>query len=662
MSVIGIDLGTSNTLACVFRDGEAALIPNREGGYLTKSAVSVMEDGTIITGRAAKERLLTHPDRTAASYKVYMGTEREIPLGQQVFRPEELSAFVLRQIKQDAENFLQEPVEEAVISVPAYFNDNQRCATKLAAQLAGLRVSRLINEPSAAAVYYRWNNPKAEDGKLMIVDFGGGTLDVSIVECFENIIEILAIAGDNHLGGDDIDAAIAGYFCVENHLSQAALTPEEKAALMRQAENAKTALSEAKEAVMVLSKPLSAINSKSAEGRSEAKLSDPGYLPARENQEEENADSEHTYETVITRELLARLCEPVFKRVEKVLRRALENKKAARGIRRVVLVGGSSRMPVFQDFLQKLMSARPVIAADPDKIVALGAGVCAGIKERREELQDIVMTDVCPFSLGVGTYNSKVDRDPHMAVLIPRSSMLPVSHRSRFFTLHDGQESLRFEFYQGEDYFVSGNLKLGELQVRVPRGAAGSQWAEVTFTYDIDGILHVEVESSGGDRRETVILNPNLNLSEEELKKAMERIDSVRLATEVHRDDQLFTQALALFERLGDDRRASLGYGLELYCMAQNGEDMIALRRAEGYLRDIVQRFQQELEENPFAQLYGLDMGWDEDLEEAEEDTDCRTDDEEEEGSGGADDREEEAGDESDRETDRGIEGESENE
>lgn len=593
MNVIGIDLGTSNTLACVFRDGEAVLIPNGEGGYLTKSAVSVMEDGTIITGRAAKERLLTHPDRTAASYKVFMGTERDIRLGQQVFRPEELSAFVLKQIKQDAEKFLREPVEEAVISVPAYFNDNQRCATKLAAQLAGLKVSRLINEPSAAAVYYRWHNSEAEDGKLMIVDFGGGTLDVSIVECFENIIEILAIAGDNHLGGDDIDAAIAKYFCEENHLPQTMLTPEERAALMRQAENVKTALSE----------------------------------PEADNAVMKLHAGEKDYETSLNRELLARLCEPVFKRVEKVLRRALENKKAARGIRRVVLVGGSSRMPVFHDFLEKLMSARPVMAADPDKIVALGAGVCAGIKERREELQDIVMTDVCPFSLGVATYNSKVDRDPHMAVLIPRSSMLPVSHSNRFYTLHDGQEHLRFEFYQGEDYFVSGNLKLGELQVRVPRGAAGSQWAEVIFTYDINGILHVSVESSGGDKRETVILNPNLQLSEEELEKAMERINSIRLTTEVHGDNRLFTQALALFERLGDERRMRLSHGLEVYCSAIDRQDIIGLRREEKYLREMVERFMRELDEDPFELLHGLGMDQNADAEpDEEEDMDADTD------------------------------------
>lgn len=577
MSVIGIDLGTSNTLACVFRDGKAVLIPNKERGYLTKSAVSIMEDGTIITGRAAKERLLTHPDRTAASYKVFMGTEREICLGQQYFKPEELSAFVLRQVKQDAEEFLQEPVEEAVISVPAYFNDNQRCATKLAAQLAGLKVSRLINEPSAAAVYYRWSDSAAEDGKLMIVDFGGGTLDVSIVDCFDNVIEILCIAGDNHLGGDDIDAAIAGYFCDINHLSRDMLTPEEGAALMRQAENAKAALSEP--------------------GAAE------GLMKLRAGGAE--------YTLSLSQEQLAELCQPVFKRVEKVLRRALENKKAAKGIRRVVLVGGSSKMPVFHNFLEKLMSARPVIAAEPDKIVALGAGVCAGIKERREELQDVVMTDVCPFSLGVATYNSQIDREPHMAVLIPRSSMLPVSHSSSFYTLHDGQEYLKFEFYQGEDYFVAGNLKLGELQVRVPRGAAGSQWAEVVFTYDIDGILHVSVESSGGDKRETVILNPNLHLSEEEMEKAMERINSIRLTTEAHRDQRLFTQALSLYEQLGDERRAELGRGLAMYCGAQDTQDVIHIRRAEEYLSELVERFERELREDPFEQLRGLGLDMD---------------------------------------------------
>ena len=212
MAIIGIDLGTTNSLACVYRDGRAERIPNELGEYKTSSAVSVLEDGTVLVGAVAKERLVTHPEATAASFKIWMGTEKALTLAGRRFKPEELSALVLRQLLEDAKRYLGEAVEEAVISVPAYFNDDQRCATKLAAQLAGLNVKRLINEPSAAALYHRYS-AQTGDCQLMIVDFGGGTLDVSIVECFVNIIEITAIAVENRLGGDDIDRAIAAHFC-----------------------------------------------------------------------------------------------------------------------------------------------------------------------------------------------------------------------------------------------------------------------------------------------------------------------------------------------------------------------------------------------------------------------------------------------------------------
>ena len=217
MAIIGIDLGTTNSLACVYRNGRAELIPNELGDFKTSSAVSVLEDGTVLVGAVAKERLVSHPESTAASFKIWMGTEKRLNLGMRQFKPEELSALVLRQLLEDSTRYLGEPVEEAVISVPAYFNDDQRCATKLAAQLAGLTVRRLINEPSAAALYHRYST-QSGDSQMMIVDFGGGTLDVSIVDCFENIIEITAIAGDNRLGGNDIDHAIVAHFCKENGL------------------------------------------------------------------------------------------------------------------------------------------------------------------------------------------------------------------------------------------------------------------------------------------------------------------------------------------------------------------------------------------------------------------------------------------------------------
>ena len=441
MAIIGIDLGTTNSLACIYRDGRAELIPNELGKYKTNSVVSMMEDGSVLVGAAAKERLITHPESTAASFKVWMGTERQISLGKRNFKPEELSAFVLKQLLQDAERYLGEPVEEAVISVPAYFNDSQRCATKFAAQLAGLTVKRLINEPSAAALYHRYSSQTQDDSQMMIIDFGGGTLDVSIVECFENIIEITAIAGDNHLGGNDIDSAIVAHFCEQNGLSENQLDSSALSSLYRQAEEAKIALSRNGDKTETF---------RAITNGAETEAS----MAIRQG--------EVLYGLTLTNSLLRQLCEPIFRKVKAVISRAMKDKGSACRINDVVLVGGSAQLTVFCDYLEELFGRRPVVCANTDETVALGVGLCAGIKERAQELQELVMTDVCPFSMGVATYNDARDNNPHMAFLIQRSSMLPASHQGNFYTLFDNQQKLRFEIYQGEEYFVSDNLKLGE--------------------------------------------------------------------------------------------------------------------------------------------------------------------------------------------------------
>ncbi len=508
MAMIGIDLGTTNSLACIYRNGRAELIPNELGEYKTSSVVSLMEDGTILVGAAAKERLISHPETTAASFKVWMGTERSISLGTRSFKPEELSSLVLKQILQDVQRYLGEPVEEAIISVPAYFNDNQRCATKLAAQLAGLTVKRLINEPSAAALYHR-HSTGGGDSRMMVIDFGGGTLDVSIVECFENIIEITAIAGNNRLGGNDIDHAIVTCFCEQNGLSMEELDSSARSVLYRQAEEVKIALSQprnAPEATIVL------------------------------------RQGEDKYSLTLTNSLLRQLCEPVFRKVREVITRAMKDREHADKIDDVILVGGSARLTVFGDYLEELFGRRPEVCSNPDETVALGVGLCAGIKERAEELEDIVMTDVCPFSLGVATYNDNRDKNPHMAFLIQRSSMLPASHQDNFYTLSDNQQRLRFEIYQGEGYYASENLKLGELEVRVPPAPAGRQYATVTFTYDIDGILHVSARSSGGDYRDRLILNPRLQPGGMALQQAYERISQIRLAAQGTQEDQMLLE------------------------------------------------------------------------------------------------------------------------
>ena len=578
MAIIGIDLGTTNSLACIYRNGRAELIPNELGEYKTSSAVSVLPDGAVLVGAAAKERLVSHPESTAASFKTWMGTQKTVTLGDRQFKPEELSALVLRQLLDDARRYLDEPVKEAVISVPAYFNDDQRCATKLAARLAGLTVKRLINEPSAAALYHR-HSTQSGDCQLMIVDFGGGTLDVSIVDCFENIIEITAIAGDNRLGGDDIDKAIAAHFCKENGLTEERLDPVLRASLYRQVETAKIALSNASAAVIALQQ------------------------------------GETQYDLLLTNQLLRQLCEPVFQRVRTVISRAMKDREHARPIDDVVLVGGSAQLTVFGDFLEELFGRRPKVAVGADEIVAMGVGLCAGIKERAEDLQDLVMTDVCPFSLGVATYSRQGDKTPHMAVLISRSSMLPASHRGTFYTLYDNQHALRFEIYQGEGYFASENWKLGEVSVQVPPGPAGEQSAIVTFTYDIDGILHVSTKSSGGDCRERLILNPNLHLSEAEQERAMERIREIQLAAQGSQREQLVLErALRLYEQTMGRRREWAGQIIAYWRGTMEQGDLISRERAYRQVQAELDALEAELAADPFDEYF-----WNKDTEESDE-------------------------------------------
>lgn len=563
--MIGIDLGTTNSLVCVYRNNKAELIPNALGEYMTKSAVSVLEDGTILTGAAAKERQIPHPEQTAVSFKRYMGTDRLFHLGSRSFLPQELSALVLKQLHEDARRYLGEEIEEAVISVPAYFDDNQRNATKLAAQLAGLKVRRLINEPSAAALYHNLHAP-LQDCRLMVIDFGGGTLDVSIMECFENIMEIIAVAGDNRLGGDDVDMAIAEYFCRSNSLSFDALSAFERASLLRQSEGAKRALSEAAAPVWIC-----------LTGKKE-------------------------YRMELDKGLLRRLCQPLFERMKKVIIRAVNDSHLSPGeLDDIVLVGGSARLAVLGDFLEELMGKRPAAAADPDYMVAKGSGICAGIKSRLEGLRDIVMTDVCPFSLGIATYNDARDRNPHMATLIPRSSMLPASRSDTFYTLHDHQTHIRLEIYQGEGYYASDNRKLGELTVRVPSGLAGKHFVKVNFAYDIDGILHVDAKSSGGDECSRVIVNPRVQLSEEELLQKTQELKRLSFAAEGSEEDHLLmAKAERLFAELTGYGREQAALLLQSYRHVLQYGDRIALMKMRRDARVRVKALEAQLYADPW--------------------------------------------------------------
>lgn len=492
--IIGIDLGTTNSLAAVCQDGGSRLIPNAFGEYLTPSVVSIGEDGTVYVGKTAKERLASHPDATAGAFKRFMGTSRKYMLAGKSYSPEELSAFVLKKLREDAERYLGEPVEEAVISVPAYFNDMARNATKRAGIIAGLRVERIINEPSAAALACQ-NRNEEEDAVLLVFDFGGGTLDVSLVECFDNVIEIQAVSGDNQLGGQDFDEMIEKHFIRSMEISAEGLSPETKAIIRKSAEKCKKDLTREKTAEMV-------VNCKDIQKKME-----------------------------ISRKDVVNICAPLFERMGKPISRVLMDAGvSADQISHIVLVGGSCKMPVVRQYIGHLLGRNDMETLEPDHMIALGCGVCAGIKERDEEVKDMLLTDICPFSLGVDIMNIQNPAKPFMSFIIERNTALPVSRESMYANALDNQPEVRVRIYQGEAMYAEDNMRLGELVFKIPRMPKGKVQCFVRFTYDINGVLEVEVRIPvTGEQKRLVIVNKELGMSEEEVAKKLKEFEKIKV-------------------------------------------------------------------------------------------------------------------------------------
>lgn len=507
MAVIGIDLGTTNSLAAYWADGQPRLIADECGQVLFPSVVSYICGEGLAVGTQAKKRILTHKKDTAASFKRFMGTEKKYRLGEKDYTPMELSAMVLERIKKNAEYFLKEEIEEAVITVPAYFNDKQRSDTKKAAKIAGLSVKRLINEPSAAALAYRTTYGE-KDLTLLVFDFGGGTLDLSYVECFDNIIEIVAVAGDNYLGGDDIDQLIAKYFCEENGLAwkendaltqncktennstRIDLTISEYAALMQCAEDAKCRLEQENEVELVLEV------------------------------------SGKTYTSKLNQDILFEICMSLFSRIKKLFIHILRDAQArVSDLDDLIMVGGSSRLTVVKRFLTELLGKEPIVLGETDKVVAMGAGVYAGIRARREDIRDMLLTDVCPFTLGVETWRKKSDLQGYLLPMIERNSTLPTSHCQRLVTMNDYQDGITVRIYQGEEYYAKDNLFLGEISIPVYPKPAGEEWIDVYFTYDINGLLYVEVANAQDVRNHILLSNQELSRSElERYRKEMQKL------------------------------------------------------------------------------------------------------------------------------------------
>ena len=513
MAIIGIDLGTTNSLVSVWKNGQPVLIPNSFGEYLTPSVVGIDDKGNIITGKIAKERLISHPGKTAASFKRFMPYGNEIRLDKKSYSPAEISSFLLRRLKEDAESFLGEPVEEAVISVPAYFDDNGRNATKLAGELAGLRVERIVNEPSAAALFCNYKN--FEEKTILVFDFGGGTLDVSIVNIFDNIIEIEAVAGDNRLGGDDFNRLIAEYFCTQNGINTDDLTAEQHAVLIKQSELCKIALSTQDKAAM-------AFNLK-------------GEMKT----------------LVLDNDTLYSFSQPLFKRVEAPIVRAIRDAMIDLDeIDEVIMVGGSSRMAVTRRFIRDLFNREVVLSSSADTAVAKGAAIAAAIKERVEGIKNVILTDICPFTLGTGVHNNVNANRTLYCPMVDRNSTLPASVVRTFCNTQDYQEKIVVEIAQGEKPYLDQNLLLGKLELPIPKGLAGQVQIEIRFTYDINGIIQVDVYIPSTDyRKSKLIINESNRMSEDEIKKRLKELDKIKIhPRDVEENQLLLARAEALYE------------------------------------------------------------------------------------------------------------------
>ena len=453
MTILGVDLGTTNSLAVVYKEGKPVLIPNAYGEYVTPSAVSIL-DGKIVVGKLAKERLITHPECSASLFKRNMGTDVTYTLDKKEYDSATLSSFVVKQLIEDAQNYLHESIDEVVISVPAYFNARQRQDTKRIGELLGIKVERLINEPSAAAIACHMDD---EYETFVVFDFGGGTLDVSVVDCFENVISINAISGNNHLGGTDFDRAMAEYFCLKNGLDYNILDSSFQQSILRACEKAKIKLSTQN----VVEVSLVHLNK--------------------------------NYNCIFDENVLFNTTHSLLESCKNVIGKAVKDSGfSANELDSLILVGGSSKMPVLQHYLSDALNIPVLKEENMDSLVALGLGKYIGIKQRDENIKDVVVTDICPFSLSTSTYNEQNPDLELSTVLIPKNSVLPTSKKMTLRTVHKGQTKVNISVFQGQAMYAKENLFLGQAFIHVPRNIHDYESFDLIYSYDINSMLYVE--------------------------------------------------------------------------------------------------------------------------------------------------------------------------
>lgn len=517
--IVGIDLGTTHSLIGQFGADGPRLFPNALGDLLTPSVVSVDDEGHVIVGQAARDRMVSHPGDSVAAFKRWMGTPRETRLGSRTFRPEELSALILRSLIADAEAAAGEKVTEAVISVPAYFSDAQRKATRAAGELAGIRVERLINEPTAAALAYGLQEQR-DGARFAVFDLGGGTFDVSILELFDGVVEVHASAGDNFLGGEDFLDVLVAAFCDDQGITPDKLPIGELGQLRRRLEQLKRSLAGPGQASVEIT----------LDGRARS--------------------------WTIDEDRFARLCDPLIQRMRAPVERAMRDARLQPAqLSEIVLVGGASRMPLVARLVSRMFGRLPLRHVNPDQAIALGACIAAGLKARDQRLEEVILTDVCPYTLG--TAISRRDANGQVlgglfSPIIHRNSTVPVSREETYYPLYDNQKVLSLDVYQGESPMVDRNIKLGEMLVPLPPNRPASEnGVRLRFTYDINGVLQAEATVLATNERHELILeqNPGL-LSPEEIRARLAALQDIK----VHpRDKQENVALLARAERLYEE-------------------------------------------------------------------------------------------------------------
>ena len=593
--IIGIDLGTTNSCVAVMEGGEPVVIPNAEGNRTTPSVVAFSKTGERLVGQVAKRQAVTNPERTIVSIKRHMGSDYKINIDGETYTPPMISAMILQKLKADAESYLGETVSEAVITVPAYFSDSQRQATKDAGRIAGLDVKRIINEPTAAALAYGLD--KGDSHKILVYDLGGGTFDVSLMEVGDGIFEVLATGGDTHLGGDDFDQRLIDYIADEFKRENGIDLRQDRMALQRlkeAAEKAKIELS----GLMSVNVNLPFIT---------ADATGPKHLDVNITRAKFN-------------ELTADLVEKTIGPMNQAFRDA---GVTAKDIDKVILVGGSTRIPAVQEAVQRVTGKEPYKGINPDECVAVGAAIQGGVLGG--DVKDIVLLDVTPLSLGIETLGGVFTR------LIDRNTTIPVKKTQVFSTASDGQTSVDVHVLQGEREMAAYNKTLGRFQLTgITPAPRGVPQIEVTFDIDANGIVHVSAKDLGTGKEQSIAITASSNMSEEEIKKAVDEAEKYAAEDKKHKEeievvnqaDSLIYQTEKTMKDMGDKLdpadKAKLESELESFKKVRESNDATQIKSAmesfsqatyEVFGKVYQQQAQQQGGENPQGGAHVNDDG-----------------------------------------------------